>query len=138
MARRRNNGQHNDQPDRWSGDESDELLHPRDAAENADGHEEMGETADFSMERSGQNEDSQESEDAVGAGAADDESEDAMPPSASDLASRGFTPDEVQRLVVVSDRQAHSDESQLAEATLRRLRFTRWLIEHGMLNEWSA
>src|SRR5579872_2550346 len=56
----------------------------------------------------------------------------------SDLEARGFTADEVQRLVVVSDRQAQSDESQVAEATLRRLRFTRWLIDHGMLDEWSA
>lgn len=59
-------------------------------------------------------------------------------PNETDLASQGFTPDEVRRLVVVSDRQTQSDESQIAEATLRRLRFTRWLIEHGMLDEWSA
>ena len=62
----------------------------------------------------------------------------AVPPTEADLASRGFTPDEVSRLVIVSNRQAQSDESQIAEATLRRLRFTRWLIEHGMLDEWSA
>jgi hypothetical protein len=59
-------------------------------------------------------------------------------PTQDDLEARGFTPDEVQRLVIVSDRQAQSDESQVAEATLRRLRFTRWLIDHGMLDEWSA
>lgn len=59
-------------------------------------------------------------------------------PTAEDLESQGFSHDEVRRLVLVSDRQASSDESQVAEATLRRLRFTRWLIEHGVLDEWSA
>ncbi|HEY7834868.1 MAG TPA: hypothetical protein VIG30_14940 [Ktedonobacterales bacterium] len=71
-------------------------------------------------------------------GAGDEARDDAALPTQDDLEARGFTPDEVQRLVIVSDRQAQSDESQVAEATLRRLRFTRWLIDHGMLDEWSA
>lgn len=141
MARKRNNGPSGNQPERWPGDEDDELLRPRDVAEDADEHADEHDTANFGTER-----DEESADAAVEAGAADDEAVDeaddeaeaATPPSASDLASRGFTPDEVQRLVVVSDRQAHSDESQLAEAMLRRLRFTRWLIEHGMLDEWSA
>jgi hypothetical protein len=59
-------------------------------------------------------------------------------PTESDLESQGFTPDEVRRLVVISDRVARSPESQDAEAELRRLRFTRWLVERGVLDEWSA
>ena len=69
---------------------------------------------------------------------AGDEMERTAPPSEHDLHEQGFTQDEVQRLVVISDRAAHSTESRAAEAQLRRLRFTRWLIEHGMLDEWSA
>ena len=61
-----------------------------------------------------------------------------VPPTEEDLESQGFSADEVRRLVLVSDRQASSAESRIAEATLRRLRFTRWLIEHGVLDEWSA
>jgi hypothetical protein len=59
-------------------------------------------------------------------------------PSESDLESQGFTPDEVSRLIVISDRVARSPESRDAEAMLRRLRFTRWLVERGVLDEWSA
>jgi hypothetical protein len=59
-------------------------------------------------------------------------------PTQGDLESQGFTPDQVRRLVVVSDRAAESAESRAAEAELRRLRFTRWLIAHGVLDEWSA
>jgi hypothetical protein len=55
-----------------------------------------------------------------------------------ELAAQGFTPDEAQRLLYISDRLATSREAREAEATLRRLRFTRWLIEHGMLDEFSA
>lgn len=54
------------------------------------------------------------------------------------LESQGFTADEAVRLIHVSDRLAHSREARESEATLRRLRFTRWLIEHGVLNEFSA
>ena len=59
-------------------------------------------------------------------------------PSEDDLERQGFTADEVSRLVLVSKRQEDSAESRFAEAALRRLRFTRWLIEHGRLDEWSA
>jgi hypothetical protein len=63
-------------------------------------------------------------------------------PSEDDLERQGFSADEVSRLVLVSKRQEDSAESsaesQFAEAAMRRLRFTRWLIEHGRLDEWSA
>ena len=63
-------------------------------------------------------------------------------PGEDELERQGFTADEVSRLVLVSKRQEDSQEasaeSQFAEAALRRLRFTRWLIEHGRLDEWSA
>jgi hypothetical protein len=54
------------------------------------------------------------------------------------LATQGFTTDEVLRLIRFSGRLAHSHEARESEATLRRLRFTRWLIEHGVLDEFSA
>ena len=67
------------------------------------------------------------------------ESEEPMElPTLDDLQSQGFTPEQVRRLIVVSDRVADSPESRAAEADLRRLRFTRWLIEHGVLDEWTA
>jgi hypothetical protein len=55
-----------------------------------------------------------------------------------DLEARGFTEDEARRLIDISDRSAQSAEAREAEATLRRLMFTRWLVEHGRLDEWSA
>ena len=55
-----------------------------------------------------------------------------------ELAEKGFTADEAIRLIHVSQRAAMSREAREAEETLRRLRFTRWLIEHGMLDEFSA
>jgi hypothetical protein len=55
-----------------------------------------------------------------------------------ELEAQGFTPDEAQRLLYISDRLSSSREAREAEATLRRLRFTRWLIEHGVLDEFSA
>ena len=55
-----------------------------------------------------------------------------------ELEARGFTHDEAIRLIHVSDRAATSGEAQEAEAMLRRLRFTRWLVERGLLDEWSA
>lgn len=68
---------------------------------------------------------------------ADAVAEEALPTEA-DLESQGFTPDEVHRLVLISARQARSQESRDAEAQMRRLRFTRWLVERGVLDEWSA
>ena|SRR5215472_15764571 len=55
-----------------------------------------------------------------------------------ELAEKGFTADEAIRLIHVSQRAAMSREAREAEETLRRLRFTRWLIDHGMLDEFSA
>jgi hypothetical protein len=55
----------------------------------------------------------------------------------SDLQAQGFTEDEAVHLISVSERVAHSGEAQEAEAALRRLRFTRWLVEHGMLDEFT-
>ena len=56
----------------------------------------------------------------------------------AELEAQGFTTDEAVRLLHVSGRVATSHEAREAEATLRRLRFTRWLIERGMLDEFSA
>ncbi|HLJ81818.1 MAG TPA: hypothetical protein VKT52_10055 [Ktedonobacterales bacterium] len=56
----------------------------------------------------------------------------------AELEAQGFTADEAIRLVHVSDRVATSREAREAEATLRRLRFTRWLVERGVLDEFSA
>ena len=71
--------------------------------------------------------------------AADDKQEAAAPvPSEEDLTSQGFTAEEVRHLIVISTRAATSAEARAAEAQMRRLRFTRWLIEHGVLDEWSA
>lgn len=55
-----------------------------------------------------------------------------------ELEAQGFTADEAVRIIHVSDRAATSREAREAEATLRRLRFTRWLIERGVLDEFSA
>lgn len=55
-----------------------------------------------------------------------------------ELQAQGFTHDEAIRLIHVSDQAANSGEAQEAEAVLRRLRFTRWLVERGLLDEWSA
>lgn len=54
------------------------------------------------------------------------------------LEAQGFTEDEAVRLISVSERVAHSGEAREAEELLRRLHFTRWLVEHGMLDEFTA
>src|SRR5262245_24195263 len=51
-----------------------------------------------------------------------------------ELEAQGFTRDEAIRLIHVSDRAATSGEALEAEAMMRRLRFTRWLVERGMLD----
>ncbi|MFI5273468.1 MAG: hypothetical protein ACHQ4H_10600 [Ktedonobacterales bacterium] len=56
----------------------------------------------------------------------------------TDLESQGFTEDEAVRLISVSERLAHSGEARESEETMRRLHFTRWLVEHGVLDEFSA
>lgn len=55
-----------------------------------------------------------------------------------ELEAKGFTRDEAIRLIHTSARLAQSSEVREAEAAMRRLRFTRWLIEHGVLNEFTA
>lgn len=64
-----------------------------------------------------------------------DESEDSAMHA---LEAQGFTEDEAIRLIHVSDRMKTSREARESEAVLRRLRFTRWLIQQGMLDEFSA
>ncbi len=54
------------------------------------------------------------------------------------LAREGFTPDEVKRLLSMSERVAHSSEALESEAVLRRLRFTRWMVEQGLLSEFPS
>jgi hypothetical protein len=49
-----------------------------------------------------------------------------------------FTPEEMRRLHVVANREAVSSERRAATADLNRLNFTKWLIEHGKLDEFSA
>lgn len=56
----------------------------------------------------------------------------------NELTAQGFTADEAIRLIHVSDRLANGHEARESQTTLRRLRFTRWLIEHGMLDEFTA
>lgn len=65
----------------------------------------------------------------------DDENEDSTMHA---LEAQGFTEDEAIRLIHVSDRMKTSREARESEAVLRRLRFTRWLIQQGMLDEFSA
>lgn len=55
-----------------------------------------------------------------------------------ELEAQGFTVDEAVRLVDISDRVANSHEAREAEAMLRRLRFQRWLVARGRLDEFSA
>jgi hypothetical protein len=55
-----------------------------------------------------------------------------------ELEAQGFTTDEALGLIHVSENLSSSREARDAEATLRRLRFTRWLIAHGILDEFSA
>jgi hypothetical protein len=55
-----------------------------------------------------------------------------------ELREKGFTEDEAARIIDLSTRLGSSREAREAEASLRRLRFTRWLIQHGMLDEFSA
>lgn len=110
---------------------------------NADDRDEVqknGETADQASEPPAEELDMPDlvAEEAGEAGEAEEAEDTPSSPTESDLESQGFTPDEVRRLVVISDRVARSPESQDAEAALRRLRFTRWLVERGVLDEWSA
>lgn len=51
-----------------------------------------------------------------------------------ELESQGFSEDEALRLIDISKRMESSTEAREA----RRLRFTRWLVEQGILDEFSA
>jgi len=51
------------------------------------------------------------------------------------LESQGFTREEAERLVQVSDQLSRSGEAAEAEATMRRLRFTKWLVDTGILSD---
>ncbi len=51
-----------------------------------------------------------------------------------ELESQGFSEDEALRLIDFSKRLESSADARQA----RRLRFTRWLIEQGILDEFSA
>jgi hypothetical protein len=46
------------------------------------------------------------------------------------LEAQGFTEDEVNRLVELSER--------LNASTLKRLQFTKWLVDQGLLDEFSV
>jgi hypothetical protein len=72
------------------------------------------------------------------AGGAKADQQDASSGDVDELEAQGFTHDEAIHLIHVSDRLANSREAREAEAAMRRLRFTRWLVERGLLDEWSA
>jgi hypothetical protein len=54
------------------------------------------------------------------------------------LAAQGFSEGEAARLLEVSERAAYSAEARESEAVMNRLRFTRWLIERGLINEFAV
>lgn len=56
----------------------------------------------------------------------------------SSLEAQGFTKDEVVRLIHISEQAANSREAREAEAVMRRLRFHRWLVERGLLDEFTT
>lgn len=55
-----------------------------------------------------------------------------------ELEAQGFTADEADRLIEVSKRLESSAEARASQAELKRLRFAQWLIERGILDEFSA
>ena len=70
--------------------------------------------------------------------AADAEADKALPPSREDdlrdLEAQGFTQDEANRLI---DLSARINEGISNEPTLKRLQFARWLVQRGLLDEFS-
>lgn len=54
------------------------------------------------------------------------------------LEEQGFSEDEALGLLAITGRLDESAEAREAEATLQRLRFTRWLVEQGKLDEWTT
>lgn len=62
----------------------------------------------------------------------------ALEADAMELEAQGFSADEAQRLIDMSRRLESSAEARASQAELKRLRFAQWLIERGILNEFSA
>ena len=58
--------------------------------------------------------------------------------SLAGLAAQGFSEGEAARLLEVSARAAYSTEARESEAVMNRLRFTRWLIERGVIDEFAV
>jgi hypothetical protein len=54
------------------------------------------------------------------------------------LAAQGFSEGEAARLLEVSERALYSTEARESEAVMNRLRFTRWLVERGLINEFAV
>ena len=54
------------------------------------------------------------------------------------IGAQGFSEREAARLLEVSARAAYSTEARESEAVLNRLRFTRWLVERGLINEFAV
>jgi len=75
---------------------------------------------------------------AADARSAEGQAEDDEAEALRQLASQGFSPDEAVRIINLSERLANSRDAREAEAAMRRLRFTRWLVERGVLDEFSA
>jgi hypothetical protein len=46
--------------------------------------------------------------------------------------------EEAQRLIDISKRLESSAEARESQAELKRLRFAQWLIERGILDEFSV
>jgi hypothetical protein len=64
--------------------------------------------------------------------------ESASEESLAGLAAQGFSEGEATRLLEVSERAAFSSEARESEAVMNRLRFTRWLVERGLINEFAV
>jgi hypothetical protein len=64
--------------------------------------------------------------------------ESAQEESFAGLAAQGFSEGEAARLLEVSERAAYSIEARESEAVMNRLRFTRWLVERGLINEFAV
>ena len=62
----------------------------------------------------------------------------ALDADAMELEAQGFSAEEAQRLIDISRRLETSAEARASQAELKRLRFAQWLVEHGILNEFSA
>jgi hypothetical protein len=55
-----------------------------------------------------------------------------------ELEAQGFSADEADRLIDVSKRLESSAEALASQAELKRLRFAQWLVERGILDEFSV